>query len=372
MRLSDILKRENNNIDLIRLFAALLVVWHHANVFGGGTGPHFLPHSLDAGGVGVATFFFFSGMLVTNSLLTRRRVVPFALSRFFRIFPAYAVVILLSVFLIGPVFTSLGIHDYFKSSQTWDYLLKNLCFVPRYDLPGVFEGHVNAAVNGSIWSLPTEIGCYMLLLVSYLVVSRFKVNLWIPIAFWLLVALVPTETLLQTMGVQYVLYDRVCLFCFVIGSIMAVYQEKIRIDVSIVGGLLLLSLITWRYENVCPFVFMVMLPILLLFVTSIKPLDRFKPRHDISYGVYLWHWPVMQMIFCLFGGRLGLVPLMLISTAITIAVSFASCVWVETPMIGLGRRLSRAYTGKNPKIGNGLLVIGFVLFSIVIRKMWFP
>ena len=114
MTVSEILKRENNNIDLVRLFAALLVAWvHSAALFGSEIlGPP-IPVHMGAGGLGVAIFFFLSGLLVANSLLSRKKPVAFVWARFMRIYPAFFVMLLVAVFVIGPAFTTLSTGEYF-------------------------------------------------------------------------------------------------------------------------------------------------------------------------------------------------------------------------------------------------------------------
>lgn len=373
MILSEIIKRENNNIDLIRLFAAILVVWGHTGALAGcnHTLVPLMPSSITPDKLGLYVFFFFSGLLVTNSLLTKKKAVPFVLSRFFRIVPAFYALIVLTVFLLGPALTSLSFNEYFSSKVTWTYLVKNLTFNGYYELPGAFKNHVNIAINASLWSIPLELKCYLLVLVMYLLNKKLNVKAsWI---LWILLFLtfVPRTSLLRLLGVNYSIVDTIPCFCFVIGSACAVYKESIRIDLTLVGALALLAFTTWRYANVSVYIYPIAFSIMLLYVTGIAPFKKFKPRRDISYGIYLWHWPLMQTIIEVVGVSN---PYLLfgITVALTTAVAFVSCVTIETPAIAWGRRLSeKSMSYRWDKLDNSIWILCILLVAVLITKFFF-
>ena len=174
MTVSEILKRENNNIDLVRLLAALLVAYVH--VFALFDKPFLsvpLPVGWGAGGLGVAIFFFLSGLLVTNSLLSKKNPKAFAWARFMRIDPAFFVMLLVSVFVVGPIFTTLSVGDYFCSSETWQFLGRNARLDIQYVLPGLWQERLCESVNGSAWTIPLDVGCYIALLFSFALCRYF-------------------------------------------------------------------------------------------------------------------------------------------------------------------------------------------------------
>lgn len=372
MILSEILKKENNNIDAIRLFAALLVVWCHSFALTGtDTAVSLFPNSIYSGKLGVSIFFFFSGLLVTNSLVSKNKAIPFVLARFFRIVPAYCLLIVLSVFFIGPLFTSLSLHEYFSSKVTWEYFIKTISFNESYILPGVFSSHANESINGSLWSIPLEVRCYVLLLALFLLNRKFNVKSWVLISVMLLLTIIPHKSLLQLLGVGYTVFEGVPVFCFIVGSVCTLCKEKIRIDLPAIGALFLLTLITWRYDNISVFIFPIVMSIILLYVTSIVPMVRYRPRHDISYGMYLWHWPIMQIIISLVGIYS---PYLLFFSSIVLTglVALASCVWVETPMISWGRCLGRKSMDLSwNKFNNSFMILLFLIAAVVIVKIFF-
>lgn len=101
-----------------------------------------------------------------GSAMSKKSAKAYFRARCLRILPPLWMVVLLSVFILGPVMTKLSAGEYFASGITWTYL-RNLILVPTHPLPGVFEGHLTSSVNGSLWTLPLEFICYILCFVFY-------------------------------------------------------------------------------------------------------------------------------------------------------------------------------------------------------------
>ena len=139
MNLSELLKKENNNLDVFRLVAACMVIYGHAYAVAPQAGrvdavARLLGHDY-SGSLAVKIFFFLSGLVVTNSLLQKRNVVHFAIARFFRIWPALIFVTVVSALLLGPFVTALSLARYFSQGQLSDYRLLDT----NYSLPGLLE-----------------------------------------------------------------------------------------------------------------------------------------------------------------------------------------------------------------------------------------
>src|SRR5688572_1487341 len=156
--------QHDNNFNLIRLVAAWLVIYGHSYPVTATSGPDVLQQLVQikfAGGIAVDVFFVISGFLIAASL-ERNRLTHYLAARALRIFPAQIVCVLLCVFVLGPLLTTVA--DYWSSPQTWKYLWKNITLGrTQYFLPGVFEALPSKAVNGSLWSLPIEFRLYLLL-----------------------------------------------------------------------------------------------------------------------------------------------------------------------------------------------------------------
>ncbi|MGQ6452431.1 acyltransferase family protein [Serratia sp. IR-2025] len=157
------IKRDNNNLDLIRIMCAYFVIYAHAFALSPADGSNDILYKITLlgyvsfGGVAVKTFFLISGLLVTNSLLSNGNVLNYISSRFFRVFPAYAVTVIISAVIIGPWLSNLNIESYFSSHDVWGYIYKTLRLDVQYNLPGVFVDNKLSAVNGSLWTIPMEV-----------------------------------------------------------------------------------------------------------------------------------------------------------------------------------------------------------------------
>lgn len=104
------------------------------------------------GSFAVDIFFIASGFLVTGSLLKRQSLIEFCWARLLRIYPALLVALLLTVLVLGPLFTTLPLHQYFASKVVYIYLVKNLLLVAgtNFILPGVFENNPILALSTAL------------------------------------------------------------------------------------------------------------------------------------------------------------------------------------------------------------------------------
>jgi peptidoglycan/LPS O-acetylase OafA/YrhL len=100
-------------------------------------------------------------MLVWSSWARDPDVKRFFIRRSLRIFPGLWVAVFLTAFLLGPTLSRLAMADYFSSTVSWRYLSTAVLLV-RHVLPGVFvDNPYPNAVNGSLWTLPVEFMCYV-------------------------------------------------------------------------------------------------------------------------------------------------------------------------------------------------------------------
>ena len=151
---------QTNSFDLLRLCAAALVLYSHQYALLGLAEPELLGWTT-FGGVGVSIFFFLSGFLVWSSWARDPDWKRFFIRRSLRIFPALWFVVLVTVLILGPIFSKLAAADYFASLEAWRYLSAAVLIVWR-GLPGVFtDNPFPLAVNGSLWTLPVEFLCYV-------------------------------------------------------------------------------------------------------------------------------------------------------------------------------------------------------------------
>ena len=150
-----------NSFDLLRVLAAVAVIFHHVAPLSGR--PIVRLFSTDFGELGVGVFFVISGYLVTASWRRTPALWPFLKKRLLRIEPALAVSLAVTALVFGAYATSLPLADYFRTPQVWLYVARNALLYPvTYDLPGVFAHNpLPLQVNGSLWTLRLEFTCYL-------------------------------------------------------------------------------------------------------------------------------------------------------------------------------------------------------------------
>lgn len=107
-----------NNLDLIRLVAVIMILFSHAFILSGSAEPKTSFYNETYGALGLDIFFVMSGFLITQSYLRTSSPLRFIWSRVLRIFPALFCFVTLSTFILGPMVTTLPVHTYLTQSQT--------------------------------------------------------------------------------------------------------------------------------------------------------------------------------------------------------------------------------------------------------------
>ena len=105
----------DNNINFLRFIAASRVIWFHMASVLAIPEPYIMGQGL--GPIAVNIFFVLSGYLIAKSWTRSSSFGSYLIRRIARIFPGLAVVILLSVFVMGPIVTSLPLGDYFADAE---------------------------------------------------------------------------------------------------------------------------------------------------------------------------------------------------------------------------------------------------------------
>jgi peptidoglycan/LPS O-acetylase OafA/YrhL len=332
----------DNNFDFLRAAAAFAVIVGHSFYLRGN--PEQIPV---IGGVpvhilGVAVFFVISGYLITKSRLGRNSPLQYTANRVLRIFPALIVVVVLSILVLGPLFSVLSNRQFFTDPGTLDYLW-NIALRPAYSLPGVFGGlPYPGVVNGSLWTLPAEFFCYLVVLaigflprraVGYAIVVFGVLSI---VGYFILLGsgerVVVWGTLVNDAA-------RMWGF-FAIGALLALAPAKtfFRLDVAVLATVVWLSAPLLGIN--ADVVTMALLPyIVLSFGLSSTPVLRRTARFgDLSYGLYLYAFPVQQSLVALLGPTPAALNIVLV-TVVTGLLAFGSWHLVEKRAMALRHRV---------------------------------
>lgn len=295
-RLDSYLGSRQNNLDLLRLIAASLVIFGHSYaVVGRGTEPFLAWNGrYFIGGFAVYIFFFASGLLVTNSFIRNPDILHWVVSRVLRVVPALAVCLILSVVLLGGLTTALSVGEYFGSYETWKYLFSNLLFWEvEYFLPGVFTTNLDHAVNGPLWSILLEVRLYICAGVL-MWIFRNKRREWLTAAIGAIVALgILNPSWVFSLGA----YEThiMCSALFAMGALCALWSDKVIVSNVWLAVLGLACIKFAQTDSFVPVSFFFISYFVLCFA-FFKPLTIVRLPGDYSYGLYIYGWPVQQMI----------------------------------------------------------------------------
>lgn len=332
----------SNNLDALRVIGALAVIFGHAYHIVGRPFENPVVAGYPVQTLGVIIFFSISGYLITASWSRTRNPVSYFAARVLRIFPALLVVVLVSMLVVGPLVTVLPTSQYFDAPNFWSYL-GNIILRPQYELPGVWptQPYPNA-VNGSLWTLPAEFFCYLLVPLVLLVPRQLRIPVISLLLLWSVwYSMTPP---LESMVVWHSrISDNALMWAFfAAGAILRLLAErglKFRADVAV--GLLAVHLVLAatlpQHTTKVAWLF---LPYVVLTVgLASTPYVRRASRYgDLSYGLYLWAFPVQQLVIDLWGVQRMSVNLLVV-TAITAALAFASWHVVEHPSMRLKDRI---------------------------------
>lgn len=286
----------------------------------------------------VGGFFALSGFLIYRSFERDQSTKSFILRRVKRICPPYFFIILLAAFGLVAV-SSLSAQEYFSSPGWAKYLISNLLFLNfvHPDLPGVFEDLQIHAVNGSLWTLKVEWALYLSVPIIFLVISRFKrkwdyrtASLVIFVIIYLFSCAYRFFLFRQyelTGNEIYSILSRQFLGQFMYFysgvAIYFLYNAFMRcrfllMAVSLVG-VLFIPEGHWLEFLVAP----VFISILTIGCSMFKGAAKIFNRNNISYDIYLFHFPILQ-VFCQYKDSMSEIPSLLILVLAGIAILLLS------------------------------------------------
>ena len=322
------MEHRSNNFDALRLLAALTVVVAHAWPLTG-VSPSPMLGGIKVFHLAVFVFFAISGYLITTSWQRAPRVRRFLAARVLRIFPALILVVVLTVLVIGPVATTLPLGEYFTSPQAWGYLV-TVTLAAAYQLPGVFEQNPLDVVNGSLWTLGPEFGCYLLVLAIGLVLRARGARAigWAVITLALAaLALLPLgmPAPLQLIPAAMVFFGAGALWALALDRFdlrMPLWSTPIVAAAWLGGAVLVPALQLSLAWLAVPYL------ALALGRASTPVIRRAGRFGDFSYGLYLWGYVTQQFVTSIFG-VLPIPVTLAIVVPVTSALAFASWHLVE-------------------------------------------
>jgi peptidoglycan/LPS O-acetylase OafA/YrhL len=307
-RLQDHLQNDHqNNFTLIRLIAALIVVKQHSFSAIAQNSKDSLMSVLHMSALGLPSFFFISGLLVSQSLELSSSWKNFLWKRFLRLYPAACLSILFCAFILGPIVTTWSIKDYFSSHVFYQFLSTCFLIQVKYQLPGVFDNSLigHSSINSSLWTVCLELKLYLGLLFFWLLkIPGEKYFLFLLILLFFIAGQVfPNET----DAAIYKLTNRhinifgefTCTLVFLTGVLANMYKQKITIKNSWLLFISIYFILSIYFSNLLLHLFLfIFIPAVNLFVATkgISMLKKITPKPDLSYGIYVFAFPLQQIV----------------------------------------------------------------------------
>jgi peptidoglycan/LPS O-acetylase OafA/YrhL len=336
----------NNNFNLLRLLLALSVLLTHSIDLVDGDDRREpivrLFHTVTLGAIAVDGFFLLSGFLIVQSWLRSPNVYGFFKKRVLRIYPAFIVASLVCGAIVGPLGSG-NAHTYFHDIH-WRGLISGAFLLSVPIVPPVFPGTNYAAVNGAMWTIGYEFRCYALvaLLGIFGVVRRRY--LWLALSIVALTLCLFPDTVAQfpTRHISFITLRPESMVRFIaffgVGGCAFVFRTHIHFKLwllAIAAILLTAALFTMPTAQLG----LATCGAYLLFwiaYADVSVLRVLRTLPDMSYGTYLYGWPIQKLLLWYFP-KLNPWALFGLTCVLALGCGFVSWHLVEKPFMRLKR-----------------------------------
>lgn len=331
----------NNSFDLIRHLAALMVLVSHHFALSGLEEPGIAGYN-SLGGIAVTAFFSISGLLISQSFFNSRSFADYLGKRVVRIFPALILCAFVMTYLAGAVFADGYVTSF---GALADFL--RISVFGRANIEPITQGFIlSESFNGSLWTLKIEFGFYLLLALALGMYRRALMP-------WVLLTVFAVATYALGNHVPGALAQKLAVYsaagiAFFAGAVIAFNQQYLSdrrvlaIALVTAAGLIFFSLGTPLASVLATLgVCLATLSLGLLYVDK-----TIRRRFDISYGMYLYAFPVQQLIIN--KTSLTFIPSMLMSALIVIVLATVSWRLVEQPALQFVHRRKHPLAATQP------------------------
>jgi len=295
---------QKNNFDHIRLFLALGVFFFHTAELTQLAHFSFIKDLFSAS-VAVHSFFIVSGFLIFMSYERSSSLKSYFTKRFKRIAPGYITVILLA-FLLLSFLSTLTIIEYFSSGESWKYLISNLSTLGflQLTLPGIFTENFNTSVNGALWTIKVEVMFYLSVpLIAYFyrwlgttktLITVFILSL---LYYYSMSYLADTYSNPLFIVLQRQLPGQMMLFSA--GALLYYHHKTFLKYKYLIFAFAVIGYLTEKYIPFYPLYAISLSIIVIYLATAIIYLGHIAKYGDLSYGIYIWHFPLIQTFIAL-------------------------------------------------------------------------
>ncbi|MDG4810503.1 acyltransferase [Micromonospora sp. WMMD1120] len=364
----------HNAFGVLRLAMACGVIIAHAGPLGFGqanVGAATFGRQSDLGTMCLYGFFLISGFLITDSAL-RSTLRQYVRARVLRVFPGLWVCLLVTAFVFAPLaalYENGNLDGFWGHPEgPFDYVTTNiLASMEQFPISGLLAdtpyGQIvggPSAFDGSLWTLRYDLALYAvvgILVVTSVLHRAPRAVLVLTVGSYALILAdflaAPTWTsrpaqhgaigpfpLIGSFAADWTLMLG---FFFLLGAAARLYAHRVPMtsELAVLAGVVLVGSL-WLGGF-----FAVGLPafaylVLFAAVALPKRLSTISRRNDYTYGIYIYGFPVQQMVALFGGARFGMLGYIVLS--LLGALLFAALSWhlVERPALGLKTGSGRA------------------------------
>jgi peptidoglycan/LPS O-acetylase OafA/YrhL len=329
-----------NNFDIIRLLAALQVVFHHTVSHLNIDASNMFLFKISSYFPGVPVFFFVSGFLISKSFEKNPNLIEYAQNRALRIFPA---LIICTLFSITSVYmTGYFINKEFSFIEMGAWLLGQITFVQFYN-PEFMRGFGTGVLNGSLWTISVELQFYIALPVVYwlfkLAKPKHNIRLIFLIIFFLLVFMFYGSLLKEySENILFQLFTVTFSPWFYMFLFGVLFQKNFNLLHKYLAGKTVYLFIIyiasayyvdinlgWHFGNLLhPIMYIILSALIFSFAYTLPLLsNKILNRNDISYGVYIYHVPIINLfVYYNFTVNINYLCLVIIATLLGATMSW--------------------------------------------------
>lgn len=337
----------DNGLNLLRLIMASGVIIYHSFRLADVRIPG-APLEQGLENIWVDGFFVLSGFLIAGSWLRRPNIGAYLRNRMLRIYPAFVVCLVVTAFVLAPIGTMMSGEHLVLADQV-RYVVVNLGLLIReYDIGGTPDTVAwTGAWNGSLWTLFWEFLCYLGVLLAG-VLGLLRRRWGVPVLFagaWLF-QLATTLTAIGEMRVPIVMHrigslalEDAARFAITFTAGMLIYHLRERLVaswmwVALATAGLVASMWLPEYRLLGAF----LLAYALVAAGALMNHRWMILRTDISYGVYIYAFPIQQILAIAGVPAYGLLLYALAAFAITCVLAWLSWTLVEERALRLKAR----------------------------------
>ncbi len=323
-----------NYFTLLRWALALGVVIGHAFMITTGYEVTRI-HEWTLSYLSVNGFFILSGLLISKSLNTRPQLLPYIISRLLRIAPALIVLLIALILFFGPVYGEKTGFDYLTQSEPWAYVAKTLAMGDPLGRPGgVFHASSDPHFNGALWTIRYEVLAYILAGAAFFV-GVLRSARSVLIAFLLVQIMYLATPVLQQQNLSIpggVISLLRFMSTFLMGMCLWYFPVLRHPPLWSLGcSVVLFAVFGWSFLG--ELFANIAIALIMMRAGLVRSANaRIAKIPDYSYGIYIWHFPVMQSLAITFS-LTNAPTLFLIGLPFIIIVSAISWHFVEKPSL---------------------------------------